>query len=1327
MNPLFPELTRRYDPSKPVGYLNFSDGKPDVRFRTLLLEAFALLYGANDRAPWATLGQWLAASTKELAASGSAAFKNVSQAEAVIEQAFFALPSAYRAHHVDLLAHQPDEQLFTPLFLARCAECVLGVRAAGVASERIVEKALGQLNDYVGYRPIAVLETRPQTDFYPHERVCPIPLFFRDIGVGAGKYADLLRSAYELLSKTDPAVLYEACLDLNKLDEFALDPRAIDHFHPMTKRPNVLFGEWDPHKIDTRGFYRRFVLKQTTLDALVAWTVPNGQPNAERLFEASAVLAGTTLMGTGICGNGPTYHDSTVTLQTLVGKIARFRDQFYQRLLNNIPGAHGEKLREEAAKLKQPFGGVRQFLNGAIATERAFHLQERRLAILFAAMGYPTTALRRATAIPAPATRLSTEIRVRQTAAHFAIRVENIEVVPKLLLEAEDYLKRGINCGALIDPWNILGYQGLFPTFTDRGDAVRDPRAEELILCIGRQFEVYSQALAAASAESEPALADTLREGLSLLASWWDPFATTTVSDLPKVLGAERAEAAGHVAAALTLWKIGGANDPAFWRNHREGFTSPAAFSQVIEVLLEQSDYRASLALLVTWLSEADIVPLQDASASFYRLAFRWLRSVVIEDAPPLERTALVRRFFELLESNADARWLVPELFGGGSHDPLDDDEDDDEDDDFDDDDDERSEYASAYEGMTFRDSADDGEEGSIADGAGATQPNADFSLEGEEEGLLERLRFLAAVARFWRLAARPEIWPNTEPASLETIQDWLQAARENVSELVQFTQDIYEITIPEPIGGTEGASEFDRRRIVKGNILEAAVQTIVETIAAARSLGAVLPKKPTPIGSQGPTADVSTWEPIAVRLERAVATGNRGSARKLLPGFLSSFRHEPLLVCPPADGGEPVQALRAQTAQQVMESMLARMPRLGLLRETFHLTKLARAMERNEMPEGRRISSFDVLFRTAVTSSVDAILTSARDWGEDANEDGPLAADLKQVADAYHKLWVEHSQTLRLSTLEVALDRNEWDDVVEFISTYGSDLFTVRFLTLGNLRGVMAQGAADWLDREVAQPAAPDRFKLVDAWEEGIPDKSKTARLFEVVLNTLVEHYDEYRDYNTTTTQSDYGENIHILLDFLRLKVAYDRYAWRLKPMVLAHEVLCRRGYDRLAMKWREYVSTRMEPTANELLTELTKREIEHGIKLRTIRDRLEERFVQPLQVDQAAARVARAASAAREGQSEENPSFTGLLAAIKPLADTPVGVGLDVPAWVRRLEDEMRKVRFAHPDHDDDNDVDDDMGIATGGEDFPLPPSPKLDMAEFREQLRRWDEPIA
>ena len=223
-------------------------------------------------------------------------------------------------------------------------------------------------------------------------------------------------------------------------------------------------------------------------------------------------------------------------------------------------------------------------------------------------------------------------------------------------------------------------------------------------------------------------------------------------------------------------------------------------------------------------------------------------------------------------------------------------------------------------------------------------------------------------------------------------------------------------------------------------------------------------------------------------------------------------------------------------------------------------------------------------------------------------------------------------------------------------------------------------------------------------------------------MLQSLVEHYDEYRDYNTTTTQSDYGENLYILLDFLRLKVAYDRFAWRLRPMVLAHEVLCRKGFDRLAAKWRELIAAQAEKTSNDLLAQLAAREAEHAIKLRTVRDRLEERFLQPLRIDQAAARVARAAQAARDGQPEDNPAFTGLLATIQPLADHPSGVGLDVPAWLRRLEEELRKVRTQdrHADRDPDAEPDADDQPAH-------PAGVTIDPEDLRQQLRDWDRGLS
>src|SRR5947209_5363380 len=501
MDGIYHELTRRTDPAKLLGYLNFADGRPDPRFEKGLADAYGLLLDSGDAAPWATLPKWLAHALDGLAASGAAAFRETDQARGVIEAAFVRVPKAYRAHHADLLAHQPDADLFTAFFLARACEAVLRQGGPWDQTDRLVTGALALLNDYVGYRPIAVLETRPNTEYYPHEKVRPVPVFLKGAGVAPGKYADLVRPALELLSQTEAVLLEEACFDPDKLDELAFDPRAHDHFHPINKRPNVLFGEWDPHTIDAKGFYRRFVLRQMTLDTLLTWVNPptDAPPGlhtgdrGERLFEAAAVLAGTVLMGAGVSGTGPNYYDSTVTLSKLVPRIARYRDGFYQRLLKALPGPHGERLRAEAEKRQQPFAGVRQYLNQAIASQRATHLQDRRLAQLFAAMGYPRAARDRAATISAPAVRFGTEIRVRQTEAGFASDRGRPTDAVGLLAEVEDLLRRGIDCGAVIDPWNILGYQGLFPIFPGREDTVRDPRAEELLQTVGRQFELYAK------------------------------------------------------------------------------------------------------------------------------------------------------------------------------------------------------------------------------------------------------------------------------------------------------------------------------------------------------------------------------------------------------------------------------------------------------------------------------------------------------------------------------------------------------------------------------------------------------------------------------------------------------------------------------------------------------------------------------------------------------------------------------------------------------------------------------------------------------------------
>ncbi|MBX9624760.1 MAG: hypothetical protein K2X82_13215 [Gemmataceae bacterium] len=1310
MDGIYPELGRRTDSAKLLGYLNFSDGRPDPRFGKGLADAYGFLAESGDPAPWLALPKWLAHALSELEAGEAAAFRDTAQARAAVDAALVKLPGAYRTHHADLLAHQTDAALFAPYFLARCCEAVLRQGPPWDEPERIVGGALTLLNDYVGYRPIAVLETRPNTDYYPHEKVRPVPVYLAGAGVAPGPYADLLRPALDLLARTDGALLDEASYDPEKLDELAFDPRAHDHFHPINKRPNVLFGEWDPQTIDNKGFYRRFVLRQMTLDTLLSWVVgPDGAPGDrnERLFESAAVLAGTILMGAGVSGSGPTYHDSHVTLSKLVPRIARYRDGFYKRLLDALPGPHGERLRDEAERRKQPFAGVRQYLNQAIAGQRAAHLQDRRVAQFFAAMGYPAAAREQAKRIAAPAVRFGTEVRIRQTEATFAADGGRPSAAGPLLAEVEDLLRRGVECGALIDPWNILGYQGLFPIFPGREDTVRDPRAEELIQTVGRQFDLYARAVAAASVAGDAPARDRLAGGMRELAGWWDKYATATVTDLPHIAGGERAEAAGHVAGALAAWakRDPDANAIAFWRGHRDGFTSPAAFAQVIAALTDHGEWKAAMALLMTWLSDADAVPLDDPAASFDELAERWVRAVVAAPAlAPADRAALVRRFFELLEANADDRLTAADDWLGSPTDEPDA-EDDGEDEDG-------NEFASAYEGVTFKDSADDGEEGSVAGGE-PSRPVGDFPLEGETADRLEdRLKFFHTVARLWRAAARPELWPRGEPATLDTLGGWLAAARRTRAHLARFLDRVKDVPVPEPSGGHEGMIEFDRRRAVKGHLLDLGVATCVEAGRAALALSALLVQgaelPPAGGGDAGAADDaVPAWEPVLTRLERAIGNRDATQVRKLLPGFVAVFRNEPLLYCPPSDGGTPAQVLRAQTALHALEDLLTRLPRLGLLRETFHLTKLARQMEWNSPPSGRRVSSFDQLFKTALAGVVDTLVTAARDGGDEAGPDGPLSGMLFKVADEFGKLWNEHSQSLRLSVLEAVSDDGDWDAVRSFVTSYGGDLFTVPFLGLSNMRGILARGVANWLDGQ-AEGDDDKRPRLVDAWADGDLDKAKTARAAELVLQALVEHYDEYRDYNTTTTQSDYGENIHILLDFLRLKVKYDRAAWRLRPRALAHEVLCRRGQDALAAKWRESITNKTRNVADTLLKELAEKEARTGVRLRTIRDRLEERFVRPLEVDRAAALVGPAAEAAKRGEDEANPAFGRLRAAMAPLGETVLGVGLEVPAWVRRLEEALRQSR--EPDGPDPAA---EWGPAVG-----------LDFADLKRQVQNWDQ---
>src|SRR5262249_59219639 len=124
---------------------------------------------------------------------------------------------------------------------------------------------------------------------------------------------------------------------------------------------------------------------------------------------------------------------------------------------------------------------------------------------------------------------------------------------------------------------------------------------------------------------------------------------------------------------------------------------------------------------------------------------------------------------------------------------------------------------------------------------------------------------------------------------------------------------------------------------------------------------------------------------------------------------------------------------------------------------------------------------------------------------------------------------------------------------------------------------------------------------KFVDDVDAGRLKRDDAISYVEYLAHALIEHHEEYRDYNSTTTQSDYGENLHLLIDSLKLKTSYDRYSWRMRPLVQAHAVLCQRGQDDAALRWQEHMAGFTRSLSDQLLSGLAQLEQESGLKLPT------------------------------------------------------------------------------------------------------------------------------
>jgi hypothetical protein len=1253
-----------------LGYLNFSSGASDPQFLANLNQLFAVVEAAQ---PGAFAWPLVAAELREQLDKhrGQGAFRDVTQAEQVLRLAADVFPARYRQFHRDLLYHQSDAELWRPLLVGRAIEALLEQGGPWDEDERIVEGALAQLNDFVGHRPVAVLRNEQKTEPYPHEWIRPIPLYIPGVGVATGRYQEMVERALDILRTTDAAILRQAWFDPELLDELAYDPRAYDFDHPVNKRPNYHFGQWDPHHLDMQGRYRRFVVQQVTLDVLAERVdEDDGLPRDEKLTEAAAVLAGTMLMASGTSGSGPDTHDSSTSLATLMPRIAAYRDAFYKQFIARLDSPHGDRLRSEATAGKQPLAGARQHLNQQLARRRASQLEQVHLALLFARMGYPEAAVRQAQVVPVTSARLACEIQCRLTTGHLAIDAGQLDRVAQLLAEIEDYVRRAIECGALADPWNILGFQGQFSLFPSPESSVPDHRLEQLIELLEQTAGLYARLWSQAAASNQAELQAALEKRMRKLTAWWDKFAPTSVESLESFSGAEAYDSAREVAEALAAFHQAGAasGDIAFWRQRVDHFKSPKAYALVVGSLLAQPDLVAAMALLMQWLSQAGVIALRQGDYSFHALAQRWLTQVCTlrpDEAgaiPPDKRNALIVRFFDLLEANAEEYWQVPtlEFLGtGGGELPSE------MEDEYPEDDDQDT-FSAAYDDMVYVDSTGDGNDADMLESGGP--PATDFELEHESRRVGERLALLQTVASMWKQAALAGGPTSQQPLDAVTLERWLEQAAANERNLLELLRAVSGRRVPNPTGTRDSLLEFDRRRAIKEALTEKIVLAAIETADAARTIRAALPD-----GSPGAVVNP------AIDVLRAIVRQDRDAVAARFPDLLAELEKQTLLYVPLGKGGDPARLVRARVLQQLLRDLLEWLPKLGLLRETCQLLEVARLMELNNPVGPGAISEYDRLFAAGYQSLVEAIVAMADDGADQEQSDNELVESLEQLTESLLKQWLAHSRTLRLSVLERIGDERAWETLVSFIERYGADLFTQRFLNMGNLRAILHDGVDTWLDRLIENPSVEDEVaaRLVADIGKGI-SRADAVKHLGLVIEAVVENYAEYRDYNSTTTQSDRGEMIYTLLDFLRLRVQYDRVAWHLKPVLVAHAVLVERGRMGAAEIWRRALAERTAELADSLEARCAELRKKYGMRLPTVSDRLAERFVQPLVIDRLRALIKPAMEAVKAGTgAEPGGPFEVLEAEATQLAEVPTGIGLEVPQWLATLEQQAQELR--------------------------------------------------
>jgi hypothetical protein len=111
-------------------------------------------------------------------------------------------------------------------------------------------------------------------------------------------------------------------------------------------------------------------------------------------------------------------------------------------------------------------------------------------------------------------------------------------------------VNRAIRCGAVIDPWNILGFDAHFSLFPAVENSIHDHRADEMCSLMERLFDLMARVWSEASARDEDAVAKRCAALFRDTANWWHKFATHEVTSVESIDAQAAYRAGERVAAA---------------------------------------------------------------------------------------------------------------------------------------------------------------------------------------------------------------------------------------------------------------------------------------------------------------------------------------------------------------------------------------------------------------------------------------------------------------------------------------------------------------------------------------------------------------------------------------------------------------------------------------------------------------------------------------------------------------------------------------------------------------------------------------------------------